>query len=316
MNWAPDEMQQAVTELARKIFETSTDPWTELQAAGLLDLESLPHLGALLVESGRAGGRTPLLETLILGGPIRGEAPGTILTAGLLEPASRNPRHVQTVVRDGRAYGTKICVPVAERALKMVVPAQDGLYVVALSDCTVELQVGTNEEVLGTVTMDGARAERLDVDLETYLLRVDIGISALLLGLAKEALQKTANYVREREQFGRKIGTFQAVSQRCADAWIETQAMEVTLWQAAWRLEAGLPAAREVAIARYTAAEGAHRVLATAQHLHGGMGFDRDYPLYRYFLTVKAWEFVMGGASAQLERLGGILAAGTTVSAG
>jgi alkylation response protein AidB-like acyl-CoA dehydrogenase len=64
-----------------------------------------------------------------------------------------------------------------------------------------------------------------------------------------------------------------------------------------------------VAIARYTAAEGSHRVLATAQHLHGGMGFDRDYALHRYFLTAKAWEFVGGGASAQLARLGALLAA-------
>jgi alkylation response protein AidB-like acyl-CoA dehydrogenase len=86
--------------------------------------------------------------------------------------------------------------------------------------------------------------------------------------------------------------------------------MEVTLWQAAWRLDARLPSEREVAIARYTAAEGAHRVLATAQHLHGGMGFDKDYALHRYFLAVKAWEFVGGGASAQLERLGSALARG------
>ena len=58
----------------------------------------------------------------------------------------------------------------------------------------------------------------------------------------------------------------------------------------------------------FQAAEGSHRVLAAAQHLHGGMGFDKDYALHRYFLTAKAWEFVGGGASAQLQRLGDLLA--------
>lgn len=308
MDWAPDEMQQAIPELATKILESSTDPWTELETAGMLDLESLAHISTLLIAVGRAGGRIPVLETLVLGSPIPGRTSGQVFTAGLLEPGSRDLDRPETVVRDGRAYGTKICVPAADRAVKMVIPAQDGLYAVHLADCRVELQQGTNDDVLGTVFLEGAPAERLDRSVEDYRLRVDVGISALLLGLAKEAVQKTARYVSEREQFGRKIGTFQAVSQRLADAWIDTQSMEVTLWQAAWRVDQGLPAAREVAIARYVAAESAHRILATAQHLHGGMGFDRDYPLYRYFLTVKAWEFVLGGASAQLERLGGLLA--------
>lgn len=315
MDWSPDEMQVATRELAGKLLATGANAWPALVEAGLLDLETMPQLCTLLVEVGRAGGRVPVLETLVLGGPLRAAgvvAPGAVLTGGLLEPESRNPAKAHTYVRHGRVHGTKICVPAVDRATHMVVPAQDGLYGVALADCSTELQVGTNDEPLGSVVLDGAPAIRLgDRDaLQAYLLTVDVGIAALLLGLAQEALSLTARYVSEREQFGKKIGTFQAVSQRAADAWIETQAMEVTLWQAAWRIEAGLPCAREVAIARYTAAEGCHRVLATAQHLHGGMGFDRDYALHRYFLTAKAWEFVGGGASAQLERLGAALGGG------
>lgn len=167
---------------------------------------------------------------------------------------------------NGGLHGTKICVPAGDTATRMVVPAVDGLYAVDLADCDVEIQRGTNDDPLGTVTMDGAPGIWLcgAEELDGYLQRVDVGIAALLLGLSQEALAMTARYVAEREQFGKKVGTFQAVSQRAADAWIETQAMEVTLWQAAWRLEAGLPAEREVAIARYTAAEGSHQVLATA----------------------------------------------------
>lgn len=315
MDWSHDETQVAIREMSGKLLRGAKDPFGALAEAGLLEVETLPQLCTLLIEVARAAPTTPVLETLVLGGPLR--AAGLVSgsdtgTAGLLEPASRDPLRATCRADGRRLHGTKICVPNVDRATHMVVPTVDGLYAAALAECAVERQIGTNGQALGTVTLDGATAIPLGdrEALAVYLQRVDVGIAAYLLGLAQEALALTAAYVSDREQFGRKIGTFQAVSQRAADAWIETQAMEVTLWQAAWRLDAGLPCEREVAIARYTASEGAHRVLATAQHLHGGMGFDKDYALHRYFLAVKAWEFVGGGASAQLERLGGALARG------
>lgn len=313
MDWSNDETQVAIREMTGKLLRGHGDPWGALGESGLLEVETVPQLCTLLIEVARAAPTAPVLETLVLGAPLRAAGlarGGDVGTAGLLEPASRDPLRATCRAEVGRLYGTKLCVPAVDSATHVVVPTVDGLYAAALAECAVELQVGTNGQALGTVTLDGAKATRLgDRDaLVVYLQRVDVGIAAFLLGLAQEALALTAAYVSDREQFGRKIGTFQAVSQRAADAWIETQAMEVTLWQAAWRLEQGLPCEREVAIARYTAAEGAHRVLATAQHLHGGMGFDKDYALHRYFLAVKAWEFVGGGASAQLERLGAALA--------
>ena len=102
-------------------------------------------------------------------------------------------------------------------------------------------------------------------------------------------------------------GTFQAVGQRAADAWIDVQGMEVALWSAAWRVSEGLDADRAIQIARWQCAEGSHRVLAAAQHLHGGMGYDKDYPLYRYTLTAACWEHVLGGPGARLERIGALL---------
>ena len=140
--------------------------------------------------------------------------------------------------------------------------------------------------------------------------RANVGMAALSLGVARQALFTTANYVRERHQFGQPIGTFQAVSQRAADAWMDVEAMDVSLLQAAWRLSAGEPAGPSVALARYWACEGGHRVVAAAQHLHGGMGFDKDYSLYRYFLWSKRLEFGLGGGAAQLSRIGAMIAAG------
>lgn len=309
MDWAPTEMMQAVQQLARQVLKDDPTNWDALVEAQLLDLDDLLDQATLLIEVGRAGAQVPVLETLCLGWPLRrtGQVPsGAIVTAGLVEAGRSDPRNAATEVRDGRAFGVKIAVPAADRATHMVCVATDGVYAVALSDCAIELGSGSNGDPLGRVRMDGAPATRVgDLDdLDAWFARIDVGVSALLLGLATTALKMTATYVRERQQFGKPIGTFQAVGQRAADAWIDQQGMEVTLWSAAWRVQHGVEAERSLAIARWQAAEGAHRITAAAQHLHGGMGFDRDYPLHRYFLTVKQWEHLLGGPGHQLERLG------------
>jgi len=313
MDWNPTEMQQAIAELAPQIL-ADDDPWTALQDAELLTLTTLPEICSLLIAVGEAGAHPPVLQTLLLGAPIAqfGEAApvGTVLTGALCEESSRDPRRATTLARDGRLYGRKICVPAADSAAKAVIPTSEGVYVVEVADCEVTLQKGTNEDPIGILDLDGTPGTRLGGQnvLDWWLPRVQLGICALQLGLAKTALAMTAKYTTERKQFGVPIGSFQAVSHRAADAWIDTQAMEVTLWQAAWRVEQGLASEREVAIARYWAAEGSHRVVNAAQHLHGGMGYDKDYPLHRYFLTAKQWEFTLGGASTQLEQIGKLLA--------
>ena len=118
----------------------------------------------------------------------------------------------------------------------------------------------------------------------------------------------TAAYVTEREQFGVPVGTFQAVQHRAADGYIDLECMRWTTWRAAWRLDEGLPALREAAVAKFWAAEGGARIVATAQHLHAGIGVDRDYPIHRYFLWSKQLELALGAATPELLRLGRDLA--------
>ena len=314
MDWTPTEMQSAIREVVGPILKDDPAAWQALADAQVLDLESELDIAALLIEVGTTGAHVPALATLVLGAPIRRfgtAAPsGSILTAGLIETARRDPRRPSTRAQDGRLYGQKICVPAADVAAQIVVPTTDGVYVAAMADCRVVLQQGTDGDALGIVTFDGTPASKLGGDevLDWWLPRIDVGICALLLGLSQQAVAMTATYVSERQQFGRPIGAFQAVQQRIADAWIDTQAMEVSLWQAAWRLSAGLDCAREVGIARFHAAEGSARVLAAAQHLHGGFGFDRDYALHRYFLCARQHELLLGGAEQQLEALGALLA--------
>ena len=92
------------------------------------------------------------------------------------------------------------------------------------------------------------------------------------------------------------------MSQRAGDSYIDAEAIWLTAYQAAWRLSAGLPADREIAIAKYWACEGGYRVVHAAVHVHGGVGVDRDYPLHRHFLAARHMELTFGHAEEQLVR--------------
>jgi alkylation response protein AidB-like acyl-CoA dehydrogenase len=133
-------------------------------------------------------------------------------------------------------------------------------------------------------------------------------LCVLEAGACATALALTGEYTKTRVQFDRPIATFQAVGQRAADAYVDTEAIRLTAWQAASRLSDGLPASSEVAVAKFWAAEGGQRVVHAAAHLHGGVGVDRDYPLHRFFLLTRQIELTLGGANESLRRLGRTLA--------
>ncbi|HEY2130217.1 MAG TPA: acyl-CoA dehydrogenase family protein [Streptosporangiaceae bacterium] len=135
-----------------------------------------------------------------------------------------------------------------------------------------------------------------------------VGLCAVQLGILERALEMTAEYTQSRVQFGRPIGTFQAVRQRLADAYTDVEAVRLTMWQAAWQLAAGRPAGTAIATAKFWAADAGHRVAHTAVHLHGGVGIDVSYPLHRYFTAAKRCEFALGGATTQLRHIGAALA--------
>ena len=99
------------------------------------------------------------------------------------------------------------------------------------------------------------------------------------------------------------------MAQRAADAYIDTQGIQFTAWQAAWRLDQGLDAADELDVAKFWAAEAGSRVADAAQHLHGGIGVDTDYPLHRSYRLAKHLELTLGGRTERLRRLGARMAA-------
>ena len=310
-----------------------TDLWRTMAEAGLVGISLPESVGGggcgfletciVLEEVGRTAAPIPALAVMGLGGAaladfggeahLAGVADGArIVTAALIEPLGDAFVPTTTVDGDGRLTGEKVCVPAGLDAERIVVTADAGVFVVdpAAEGVTVERQDTTSGIPEARLVLAGAPAEQLaGPDGVTWLVEhAQAAMCVTVAGACAAALELTANYTKSREQFGRPIATFQAVSQRAADAYIDTEAVRLTAWQAAWRLDTGLPSAEQVAIAKFWAGEGAQRVVHSAHHLHGGMGVDRNYPLYRYFLLVKQLELSLGSATPSLVRLGALLA--------
>ncbi|WP_327125917.1 acyl-CoA dehydrogenase family protein [Streptomyces sp. NBC_01727] len=229
---------------------------------------------------------------------------------------------------DGSAWvldGVQSGVPWAHSADWIAVPAHtaDGRAVLALVRRTAEgvtlaEQVSTSGELLAEVRLDGVRIENRALigtpgAWEWLRALLTTGTCALALGLGETALSMTSEYTGKREQFGFPIATFQSVAVQAADRYIDLRAMEVTLWQAAWRISTGtagaLPVAGDIAVAKIWAADGVRQIVQTAQHLHGGFGADTDYPLHRFHAWAKQIELSLGPAAAHEEALGDLLAA-------
>lgn len=183
-----------------------------------------------------------------------------------------------------------------------------------------------------TIGISGERAANLrlsDVTLEAGALlgreaqgeeilewleqRANVGHCAMQVGVTEEAMKRTAEFVSERKQFGIPLGSFQALAMRMADSYIDVEGIRSTYWLAMWRLSQDLDARAEVRAAKWWACDAAHRVVCTAQHLHGGMGADVEYPIHRFYLQAKQISFSLGNAGQQLERLGKLLASDDTL---
>lgn len=335
------EHQRALDGLEQRF---DRDLWSKLIDADVLSTTAPEALGgggfgvleevAVLVALGRQLSAVPYLESVVLAaGAIA--ASGTaqlqhdwarpaiagekVLTIGLEGEMGQGPVQAQPDGSGYRLTGSRTLVPFGPVADAFLVPAEtDGgvkVFLVAAGDSGVTVSaldttghgsVGHLE--LSGVEVDGSRVVGGAEALAWLTLRHGLGRAAIQLGVLERALELTATYAREREQFERPIGSFQAVSQRLADGYIDIKGLRLTLTQAAWRVSEGLPADIDVASAAFWAAEAGHRVAHTAVHVHGGVGIDTDHPIHRYFLAAKQTEFAVGGATGQLLRIGRELA--------
>ncbi|MBP0047467.1 acyl-CoA/acyl-ACP dehydrogenase [Marinobacterium sp. AK62] len=137
--------------------------------------------------------------------------------------------------------------------------------------------------------------------------------AALQLGVSAEQIRRTVEYVTERVQFGRPIGQFQAVQMSMADCQVALEALRSALWQLCYRIDAGLPAPSEALATAWLASEAGHKIGHVAQHVHGGIGVDKTYPIHRFLYWSRALSLGLGGSRATLERLGDWLATHDTL---
>jgi alkylation response protein AidB-like acyl-CoA dehydrogenase len=329
MDFTPAESQQAVAALAAEIL-TEPDPWKELARAGLLDASSLGVLDTtcLLTEIGR---RTPSLKahaTLMTGALplarwgcrpdlIRAVASGEmLLTAAIREPSHPQPDPPVTAVTNGTIAGTKLGVPYAEQASLTLVPASSMIALVNPHARGVKLTrtPSSSGEPEYTLRMDGAPVEEMlggaDCVRDLYQLAI-AGACALADGAVAGALALTRDHVATREQFGRPLAEFQAVSQQIADVYIASRTLHLATLAACWRLDAGpgvgpemgTAAGADLDVAGYWCAEQAPRSVRICHHLHGGLGMDVTYPLHRFSSLVADLVRYLGGAEYRLERL-------------
>jgi 3-oxocholest-4-en-26-oyl-CoA dehydrogenase beta subunit len=234
-----------------------------------------------------------------------------------LSPVSQPSTVARTHGDAIRLTGTKVMSAWADAAGDLLVTAGEGdhgepaLFLVSADDATIEPHHLTSSVPHAQVSLEDTPARRVGGSSLVALTveRATAGLAALQAGMLDMAVRLSASYTSEREQFGRPIATFQAVSQRVASAFIDAECARLTALEASWRLHEGLDASDQVSIAKWWAAEAGHRVLHAAQHVHGGVGVDREYPLHRYLLRTKQVEFALGSAADHLGNLGRRLAA-------
>lgn len=320
------------------------DLWRKLVDADILTSASPASLGgdgfgvleqvAVLVALGHRLAAVPYLESVMLGAgalarfgsdelqqswgapAVAGEK---IVTVALLGEMGDGPVQATRAGDGYRLTGTRTQVGFGPVADAFLVPAEtdsgSAVFVVTADDPGVSVtpMETTGLGCVGHLALEGTEVSgsrllggpEVVVWLDTLTA---LGRSAFQLGVLERGLQLTAEYAREREQFDRPIGSFQAVAQRLADGYIDVKGLRLTLTQAAWRVSEDIPAEIDVASAAFWAADAGHRVAHTIVHVHGGVGVDTDHPVHRYFLAAKEAEFALGGATGQLRRIGRELA--------
>ena len=318
------------------------DLWAKLIEADILSTAAPESLGgggfgvleqvAVLVALGRQLAAVPYLESVVLGAgalakfgseglrqewavpAVNGEK---IIAVALDGEMGQGPVRATTSGDGYRLTGSRTLVSYGPVADAFLVPAETDsgtkVFLIAKDDAGVTVNA-LDTTGLGSVAqleLQGVEAARVvgGDDVVAWLgTNGTLGRSAFQLGVLERALELTSEYAREREQFDRPIGSFQAVSSRLADGYIDVKGLRLTLTQAAWRLSEDLPADLEVRTAAFWAADAGHRVAHTTVHVHGGVGIDLDHPVHRYFLAAKQTEFAVGSATGQLLRIGRELA--------
>lgn len=320
--------------------------WTAFANAGLLGVAIDEEHGGMgfdfetlclvMEEIGRSLAPLPLHPALVLAGlgvqRFAGSAVKKKILPGLASgeafvTADLGPSHLRAEQhKDGwRISGEKPFVPFANRAEHILLAANSDqgpvLFLADKSAAGLSMldQISTAGENLSCIKFDDVALSDEQCLLQgdqagTALKELEnIGIAAncaQMLGVCDAMMRLTAAYTSEREQFGVKIATFQAVGQRAADCYIDVECLRLVTQQAVFQVNSGNDATEACLVAKIWAGDAGHKVSHAAQHMHGGMGVDRDYSLWRFCLWAKQLELQLGNSAQLTERLGRLIASG------
>ena len=201
-------------------------------------------------------------------------------------------------------------VPYAPSADVAVVITDDGVHAMEIDERPRRQPAMDLTRELGWLAFDPARARRLGgEDARTRLLdRGAVFCAADMLGSASRALDLAVEHAKDRVQFGRPIGSFQAVKHRCADMLVDVEGMRSTVYWAAWCIGAGDP---EASIAASTAktwcSDASKRVMSSALQVHGGIGFTWEHDLHFFMKRAQLDQLAFGDASSHRARLTALL---------
>lgn len=300
-------------------------------------------LTVLLEEMGRACMPGPFFSTIVLGGLTIMDAGSEeqkqgflpqiaqgkmIMALALTEPAGTYlPSGISTqAVADGDEYvinGTKLFVSDANVADYLLCAArtkegdsEDGITLFLVDaktpgiKCTMLSTIASDKQA--EVTFENVRVSKKNVlgevnkgwdAIAKLVERAAIGKCAEMVGGAQQVLEMTVEYAKERVQFGKPIGSFQAIQHHCANMATDVDGSKFITYEAAWMLSEGLPCTKEAAMAKAWTSEAYRRVVTLGHQVHGAIGFTKDHDMQLYFRRAKAAELAFGDADFHRERV-------------
>jgi alkylation response protein AidB-like acyl-CoA dehydrogenase len=297
---------------------------------------SFLDLCPILEEMGRSLFPSPFFSTVVMGGTMLTENAGESMKAQLL-PSIVGGHTIMTLgagesggewlkgeiqsnaAKNGKGYiinGTKLFVPFAAPSDHIICCARDdslndngiSLFLVDAQDKTVECTpIPTfSLEKYYRVNFKGTRVPKNSLigkpgegweAMEKTLPKMVAARCIEMLGGLKRVLEMTVEFVKEREQFGRPIGSFQTIQNYCADIAIDLETSKLAAYQAAWKVSNDLPSKAEVSAAKAWCGDAYQRGTALALQVHGAMGFSEEYDLHFFYKQAKSLQLMYGGSA-------------------
>jgi len=277
--------------------------------------------GLTILEAGNQQQKQELLPKL-----AQGEL---LLTLALTEPEGEYTAEgikTKAIEKDGNLFiqGTKLFVPDAHVSDYIICAArtaesespEDGITLFLVDGkapgvhCTLLKTIAGDKQC--EVLFDDVRVQQSQIVgelnkgwsvLERVLEKATIARCAEMLGGTRQVLEMTVDYAKERKQFDRPIGSFQAIRHYCANMVTEVDGCFLITYEAAWKLSRGLPASREVSMAKAYLSEKFRAIVTLAHQIHGAIGFTEDHDLPLYFKRAKAWEDSFGDSLFHLNKV-------------